>query len=405
MTKGENSKRQKKESEEKEEAYRQLNKDIRNDMKGAKEKWIQDKCADIETNLAKNNSKKAYQLVKDLTSSKQRGSNVIQDKRGECLTEEKDVLKRWTEYCSELYNFKTRGDENFAQAHESTDTDSYDILREEVVAAVRNLKKGKSAGVDNIPGELVQAGGEEMIDILHKICNQIWKTGVWPKEWTQSLIITLLKKGSLQQCQNYRTISLICHPSKVMLRIILNRLRPQAEKIIAEEQAGFRTGRSTTEQIFNLRIICEKYREHQQDLFHVFIDFKKAFDRVWHKALWATMNLYSINANLINTIKSLYDNASSAVYLNNNIGDWFRTTVGVRQGCLLSPTLFNIFLERIMEEALENHDGSVSIGGHKITNLRFADDIDGLAGSEEELRNLLRNLVREVRSSRHGNQC
>ena len=104
------------------------------------------------------------------------------------------------------------------------------------------------------------------------------------------------------------------------------------------------------------------------------------------------MNLYSINANLINTIKSLYDNASSAVYLNNNIGDWFRTTVGVRQGCLLSPTLFNIFLERIMEEALENHAGSVSIGGRKITNLRFADDIDGLAGTEEELRNLVRNL-------------
>ena len=104
------------------------------------------------------------------------------------------------------------------------------------------------------------------------------------------------------------------------------------------------------------------------------------------------MNLYSINANLINTIKSLYDNASSAVYLNNNIGDWFRTTVGVRQGCLLSPTLFNIFLERIMEEALENHAGSVSIGGRKITNLRFADDIDGLAGSEEELRNLVSNL-------------
>ena len=86
-------KKTKKESEEKEEAYRQLNKDIRNDMKGAKEEWIKDKCVDIESNLAKNNSKKAYQLVKDLTSSKQRGSNVIQDKKGECLTEEKDVLK------------------------------------------------------------------------------------------------------------------------------------------------------------------------------------------------------------------------------------------------------------------------------------------------------------------------
>ena len=87
----------------------------------------------------------------------------------------------------------------------------------------------------------------------------------------------------------------------------------------------------------------------------MFIDFKKAFDRVWHEALWATMKLYSINANLINTIKNLYDKASSAVYLNNNIGEWFRTTVGVRQGCLLSPTLFNIFLERIMEEAPEIH--------------------------------------------------
>ena len=69
-----------------------------------------------------------------------------------------------------------------------------------------------------------------------------------------------------------------------MLKVILNRLKPQAEKIIAEEQAGFRAGRSTTEQIFNPRILCEKYL-HQQDLYHVFIDFKKAFDRVWHAAL------------------------------------------------------------------------------------------------------------------------
>ena len=75
-------------------------------------------------------------------------------------------------------------------------------------------------------------------------------------------------------------ISLINHPSKVMLKTILNRLKPQAEKIIAEEQAGFRAGRSITEQIFNLRILCEKYFQHQQDLYHVFIDFKKAFDRV-----------------------------------------------------------------------------------------------------------------------------
>ena len=84
-----------------------------------------------------------------------------------------------------------------------------------------------------------------------------------------------------------------------MLKIILNRFKPQSEKMIAEEQAGFRAGKSTTEQIFDLRILCEKYLQHQQDLYHVFIDFKKAFNKVWHAALWATMKKYNTGTNLI----------------------------------------------------------------------------------------------------------
>ena len=121
---------------------------------------------------------------------------------------------------------------------------------------------------------------------------------------------------------------------------------------------------------------------------------------MWHAALWATMRLYNINANLTRVIQNLYDKATSAVYFNSNIGDWFRTTVGVRQGCLLSPTLFNIFLERIMADALEDHEGTVSIGGRTITNLRFADDIEGLAGKEAELANLVERL--DKTSSAYG---
>jgi len=185
-----------------------------------------------------------------------------------------------------------------------------------------------------------------------------------------------------------------------MLKIILNRLTPQAEEIIAEEQAGFRKGRSTMEQIFNLRVLCEKYSQHQQELFHVFIDFKKAFDRVWHDALWATMHKYNMGKKLIETIQQLYANAHSAVLIQGSMGEWFRTTVGVRQGCLLSPTLFNIFLERIMTEALENHHSTVSIGGRIITDLRFADDIDGIAGSEQELHDLVTSL--DKTSARFG---
>ena len=200
------------------------------------------------------------------------------------------------------------------------------------------------------------------------------------------------KERQLVAVPELRTISLISHPSKVMLKITLNRLQPQAEEIIAEEQAGFRAGRSTTKQIFNLRNLCEKYLQHQQNLYHVFIDFKKAFERVWHEALWANMRKYNINACIIRAIENLYDKAQSAVLFNGSTGEWFRTTVGVRQGCLLSPTLFNIFLERITYEALEDHEDSVSIEGRLITNFSCADDIVINAGEEEKAAVMINRL-------------
>ena len=101
------------------------------------------------------------------------------------------------------------------------------------------------------------------------------------------------------------------------------------------------------------------------------------------------MKKYIISTNLIRVIKNFSDKATNAVLFNSSIGDWFRTTDGVQQGCLLSLTLFNIFLERIMTDALKNHEGTVSIAGRAITSLRFADDIDGLAGEEEELAKLV----------------
>ncbi|XP_011666431.1 uncharacterized protein LOC105439301 [Strongylocentrotus purpuratus] len=198
-------------------------------MEKAKETWIEEQCQGIEENLRENNSKKAYQLVKELTCSKQGRTTIIQDKAGKCLTGKQDIQKRWTEYCSKLYTHTIIGDPKVLDVHAPTNNDSYPILREEVEATVKSLKKGKSAGVDNISSQLVQAGGEAMIDMLLIICNKIWQTREWPSPWTQSLIITLPKRGNLQLCQNYRTISLISHPSKVMLRILLNRLKPQAD--------------------------------------------------------------------------------------------------------------------------------------------------------------------------------
>ena len=104
------------------------------------------------------------------------------------------------------------------------------------------------------------------------------------------------------------------------------------------------------------------------------------------------MKKYNISTNLTRIIKTLYDKATSAVLFNSSIGDWFQTTAGVQKGCLPSPTLFNMFLERIMTDALEDHEGTVSIEGRAITNLHFADDIDGLAGEVEELAKLVERL-------------
>ena len=172
-------------------------------MKKAKENWIGEQCSETEENLRKNNSKKAYQLVKDLTIMKQGKATTFQDCSGKCLTKERQILNRWTEYCYEQYNYKANGDPSVLKCPQTDTEDHHPILRREVEAEVQSLKKGKSAGVDNIPAELVKAGGEDVITALTTICNRIWHTGEWPTPWTQSLIITLPKKGNLQQCQNY----------------------------------------------------------------------------------------------------------------------------------------------------------------------------------------------------------
>ena len=212
--------------------YREIKRKIRTEMKMAKETWIQGQCQEEAACL----SKKSYQLGNDLTTEKQGQSTTIQDKSGKCLTEENGILNRWTEYCSDLYNYETDGDPIVLDCQQIPDEEHQPILREEVEAAVKALKMGKSAGRispsrrrshDWHPDRNLQQDLEDRRMADH--------------------MDSFPKKANLQLCQNYRTISLISHPSKAMLKIILNRLQSQAEEIIAEEQADFRVGRSTKE--------------------------------------------------------------------------------------------------------------------------------------------------------------
>ena len=121
-----------------------------------------------------------------MTTLKQRKATTVQDRSGKCLIEERQILNRWIEYCSELYNYKANGDPSVLDCPQTDTEDVRPILRKEVEAAVQSLKKGKSAGVDNIPAELVQAGGQDVITALMTICNKICQTGEWQTPWTQS---------------------------------------------------------------------------------------------------------------------------------------------------------------------------------------------------------------------------
>ena len=386
-----NLKSKKSHSEEDLDKYRNANRKVRQEIIKAKEQWIDKECDIVEENLKRNNSKTAFGIINNITKRFTCRTTAVEDNTGKILTEPTAVKDRWTEYCRELHNYKITTDQDLLKELKNTqplpEDATYDnsLLMEEVIQAIEGLKKRKAPGFDNIPAELLQAGGNHVHRVLHKICNEAWKANKWPEQWTKSLLIPLYKKGNTKKCQNYRTISLISHPSKVLLKIILNRLKPHVEQLVSREQAGFRKGRSTTEQITNLRILCQKYKEKGRNLYHHFIDFRKAFDRVWQEALWATMKRHNIDHKLVYMIMALYNDTENAVLINNTLGEWFTATVGVRQGCLLSPYLFNIFLEQIMIDTLETFQGTVSINGETVSNLRFADDIDLLAGSEEEL--------------------
>ena len=122
--------------------------------------------------------------MKDLTTVKQGKAAIVQDRSEQCLTKERQILNRWTEYCSELYNHKINGDPLVLNCLQTHTEDDHPILHKEVEAAVQSLKKGKSAGVDNIPAELVQAGGEDVITALTTISDKIWQTGrCGPSHW------------------------------------------------------------------------------------------------------------------------------------------------------------------------------------------------------------------------------
>jgi len=385
---------------------REKTQEIKAKVKECRENWLNQICDEIEYSNKKGDLRAVYTKIKEVKGGlglRSRNINV-KDKDGNILSNTEDILNRWHEYCNGLYNYNLTVDRSQLDRlwPNTQDNEVPDLLKSEVRDAIKRLKPRKKPGIDEIEGELISHGGEVAVEAMYQICSKIWSTGQFPKLWTRSLIVLIHKKGDKTKCDNYRTISLICHASKIILQIIRSRMKERIESQMAEEQAGFRANRGTIEQIFSLRLIAEKYLElRDRDLYHIFIDFKKAFDRVWHEGLWKIMNHFGIQPKLIQLIENLYKNTESAVIVERERTEWFKQTVGVRQGCILSPKLFNLFLEYIMREAtIDVEDTGANINGRRVNNLRFADDIDLVAELLEEAQRLLNKV--DEKSSQFG---
>ena len=139
---------------------------------------------------------------------------------------------------------------------------------------------------DGTPVELFQILRDDAVNVLHSMCQQIWKTQQWPQDWERSSFIPIPKKGNAKGCSNYHTTALISHASKAMLKILQARLQQYMNRELPDVQVGFRKGRGTRNQIADIRWITEKTREFQKNIYFCFIDYAKAFDCVDHHKLW-----------------------------------------------------------------------------------------------------------------------
>ena len=374
--------------------YKDLNRKIHRECLRARIAWMTERCEEIEE-LEKTDMQQMYSKVKEIKGRKQRYKNNISIKKADSTVamEIEDVKERWSEYIEDLFR-----DQRPDSLNLSLNDEGPGIMNEEVRLAVKSMKKGKAVGEDGVALEMIIALGDFGIEELTKLFNRIYNTGNFVKCMCESVFIALPKVEGTLECGKHRTISIISQVTKIMLRVILKRIRSKIRPEISEEQFGFVSGKGTRNAIFCLRTLSERCIEIQKSLYICFIDYEKAFDKVKHGELLRVLRDLHLDGRDLRLIENLYWNQTAAVRVGDELTEWQEIRRGVRQGCVLSPDLFNIYSEMIMRE-LEGLEG-VRVGGRNITNIRYADDTALIADSETKMQSLVNTLV--IESQRRG---
>ena len=238
------------------------------------------------------------------------------------------------------------------------------------------------------------------MDQLHYLLNQIWTTEEIPAEWKKGLLVKLPKHGDLSQCGKWRGITLLSIPSKVLTKIILERMKDALDQTLRDEQAGFRKERSCTDQIATLRVIVEQTIEWQTPLYICFVDFEKAFDSIDRQTIWNILLHYGVPIKMIHIIKTLFEWFFCQIIHNGIFSDEFEISSGVRQGCLLSPLLFLVVLDWVTRTAYANSGKGIQWTlMTKLEDLEFADDLALLSHRLQDMQDkitALSNTAKQV---------
>ena len=207
----------------------------------------------------------------------------------------------------------------------------------------------KSPGSDGIPAEIYKYGGEELMQRLFQLISECWLQRTVPQEFKDVLILPIFKnKGDHRDCGNYRGISLLAIAGKIMAKVVQARLSKLAEDVLTESQCGFRQERSTIDMIFSIRQIQEKAIEQEQELYMVFVDFRKAFDTVDRRMLWKVLKIFGCPQTLIDITQQFHDGTRGKVMVGSQMSDDINVNHGTKQGCVLAPTLFTLFLTVVL---------------------------------------------------------
>ena len=277
------------------------NREVKKSVKTDKRNFVEGLAQEAEKAAASRNMKQLYDTTRKLAGKFKKSERPIRDKNGIVLMGADKQLNRWAEHFEELLNRQVpQNQPDIQPAETDLPIDCNKPTREEIKKAIAHMKNGKVAGPDGIPAEALKADVNTSVEMLYSLFEEIWEKEEIPAEWKEGYLIKIPKKGDLSRCDNYRGITLLSVPGKILNRIILERMKGKVDQTLREQQAGFRQDRSCTDQIATLRIIVEQSIEWNSSLYINFVDYEKAFDSVDRETLWKVLRHYGVPKKLVN---------------------------------------------------------------------------------------------------------